>query len=333
MIIKSEGFSKPDISPFSLIGDDENALSHAFAYFISKDRNAFFSFIQYLGLKFRKSVGHYKNVRIEVQKKSKQGITDIEISHKNDYHIIIECKIKKGKATRQRSQYNKSFNKDVKNKILIFLTQEKQSFQSENESIAIKHLSWLEIINIFDKKIYLKNEIYKDFNKFIERGYKMTKLIKEILVQDLGDKKQIKNFKENYIYRRPEVTGRPIYFAPYFTSKSREKKGKGIHYIAKILGIMTIKPKDRKRIKDDLKNFAEKDKDLSKKWENGLKNERGNKVFTFYFLGKPLEFNKPLLKSKNKDSKGWIGSHIPPNRTVSFDELLKRINENDTKIK
>jgi hypothetical protein len=109
MKLKNEGFKESNISIFSLIGKDENALSQSFAYFISKDINAYFEFIHnLLAMKIRKSLSHYKDVNIEVQKKRDEGFTDIEISYKNKYHIIIECKIKKGKGKTTTSPFTNS---------------------------------------------------------------------------------------------------------------------------------------------------------------------------------------------------------------------------------
>jgi hypothetical protein len=87
MNLKNKGFYESSVPVFSLLGNDENALSYSFAYFISKDINAYFLFIRNLGLNYKRSQNHYKNVLIEIQKRRKEGITDIEIKYENDYRM------------------------------------------------------------------------------------------------------------------------------------------------------------------------------------------------------------------------------------------------------
>lgn len=151
--------------------------------------------------------------------------------------------------------------------------------------------------------------------------------VKEILVQDVGDKEQIINFKENYLYRRPKPAIYPLYFAPYFTKKSEEKQG--ISFISKVLGVLTIKPELTDKIEKKLEEFATKDGEIHKeliiKWKKGLEKENKNKELTFYFLDKPIKLKKTVYKTETRYSKGWIGGSIPPNRIITFQSLIERM--------
>ncbi len=325
MLLKASGFSKSVLSFFELLGDDENALSKAFAYFISVNRLAYFKFIHYLGLKYKTSKNHFKQVEVSIQKKRKEGVTDIELFLEKEYHVIVECKIKKNYVTKQRTQYLNAFNEGVKNKVMCFLTSERDTNMLIQDKVNVVYISWFDVLNLFDDKEIEKHELYFKFQSFVNRRYYM-KQIKEILVQDLGDKKEIEKFCKNNIYSRDKTRGSPLYFAPYFTAKSGLKQG--INYVSKIFGILTLKPTELKYFKEDLTKFT-KDEKLIKKWVEGVKKDKStNEKKTYYFLEDPFEFKTPLLKEKDgKQSKDWISRMIPKNRAVSFIDLLKHVSE------
>ena len=90
--------------------------------------------------------------------------------------------------------------------------------------MIIKNTSWLEIIELYNNKQFIHKPIVTEFLKFATKNYKMREL-KEILIQGLGDKTEIKRFKEFGIYRRDQTFGTPIYFAPYFNRGSGETEG------------------------------------------------------------------------------------------------------------
>lgn len=85
---------KVHIIIFDILGNDENALSKAFSYLISIDKDCFFCFIKLLGIKLSNSLLNFSKFRIEIQRKREAGITDIEITDEEKIHIIVECKIK-----------------------------------------------------------------------------------------------------------------------------------------------------------------------------------------------------------------------------------------------
>ena len=65
-----------------------------------------------------------------------------------------------------------------------------------------------------------------------------------LLVQDIGNNNEIKRFRDFQVYRRDVVFGSPLYFAPYFTKNAGQKEGEGICYLSKILGILSLNPKN-----------------------------------------------------------------------------------------
>lgn len=343
-ILKKEGSSRSYKNIFDLLGYNENSLSKVFAYLLSNNRSFFYNFLKRTGLNIRNSKSNYQEVKIEIQKKRKEGITDIEIFGRIDnykkYHIIIECKIKKNKVVDQREQYLNSFNclEDSSN-LLVFITTDLEVFKlnlSLTKNIKIYKLTWLDVFSeIYSSK--LKNDkLIIDIKKYIEGGYNMNNYIKEILVQDLGNATEIKRFLEYNVYRRPESAGNPLYFAPYFTRGNYEYEG--IKYVSKILGVLTIPTNSKIDVIDDLNSFikfSELDehnkKKLVAKWilgiklENNIDKKSDFKEQTYYFLDDSITLPGICRKKELNKSKGWIGGAIPKNRVVSFKALIENM--------
>ena len=326
MIIKLEKTKKTTLNFFDLLGKDENALSTAFAFVLASSPKAYSEFMKYLGFSYLTVKSCFPLVQIEVQKKRKEGVTDIELCVKGQNHIIVECKINKNIITSQRKKYIPSFDPKVEEKLLCFITQERETNLLIEEGIKIRYFSWLDVLTIFDKKEYCKNTLMSHFLNFVQRSYKM-KTVREILVQDLGKTEAISKFKRNYLYVRDETYGNPLYFAPYFTRSSKEPEGEGISYLSRVLGVLTISPSEITVFEDELKNFTDSSS-LIDKWLVGVKADMNiREKRTYFFLDNPIRFKSPLLKVSMRDSKNWIGGYIPKNRCVSFDEFIKHIPE------
>lgn len=328
MILKRPETQKTTYNLLDLLGTDEVALSKAFAYLLASDSDSYFHFLRFLGIQIKNTITNYKCASITTEKSRTEGRTDIELSHEGKYHIIIECKIGKGKALIQRTQYLTAFNDNAIKKVLCILTQERDTNRQIEKDIVIRNTSWLEIIELFNNKNFTHKPIVSDFLKFATKNYKMREL-KEILIQDLSDPTEIQRFKEYGIYRRYQTFGTPIYFAPYFNRGSGETEG--ITKLSRILGILTFKPNDIENFRSDLESFST-NKTTVDKWMSGIQLGNDNKdfIYTYYFLDEPLTFKTPLKKDGGREKgrgKDWIAAMIPPNRCVSFTDLIKHIPE------
>ena len=328
MILKRTETQKTTYNLLDLLGTDEIALSKAFAFLLASDKDCYFQFLRYLDIPINKTGSNYKNSNITIEKVRKEGRTDIEILQANKYHIIVECKVGKGKVAKQRTQYLTAFDNNVQNKFLCILTQERDTNKQIEKDVTIRNTSWLEIIELYNNKHFLHKQIVSDFLKFATKNYKMREL-KEILIQDLSDKTEIKRFNEHRIYRRDQTFGTPIYFAPYFNRGSGQTEG--ITRLSKILGILTFKPDDIENFRSDLECFSD-DKNVVDTWMKGINlgNDNKDSVYTYYFLDEPLTFNTPLRKDGGREKgrgKNWIAAMIPPNRCVSFTDFIKHIPE------
>lgn len=329
MILKNTNANESPYNYFDILGNDENALSKAFSYLISIDKDCFFCFIKLLGIKLSNSLLNFSKFRIEIQRKREAGITDIEITDEEKIHIIVECKIKQGKVRRQRTQYNKEFTKNC-GKYLCLLTEVYDSNIQMEGDVKVITLSWYDIITVFNTKDFLSKEIVVNFIKFAERNYKMNN-IKEILIQGLSNDEEEKRYNDYCIYRRKLTFGSPLYFAPYF-SKMKYKNNYGIKSLSKILGIITATTSDIVNYVSEFEKFTD-DKALIKKWKSGIKlnnTKKDQTLYTYYFLRKEMDFKSPLIKDGGIEKgrgKNWIAANIPQNRCVSFSEFLKHIPE------
>lgn len=328
MILKRVHTNKTTFSHLDLLGSDETALSKAFAFLLSKDSDCYFEFIRFLGVSIKNTAPNYSQATVAIEKKRDEGRTDIELSQKGKYHIIIECKIGKGKVARQRKQYLTAFDKTAIKKVLCILTQERDTNKQIEDDVIIRNTSWLEIIDLYNNKHFTHKTIVPDFLKFATKNYKMREL-KEILIQDLSDKLEIERFNLYGVYRREQIFGTPIYFAPYFNRGSGQIEG--ITKLSRILGIITFKPDDIDNFRSDLESFSD-DTVKVDNWIKGIKHGKDNKDnnYTYYFLDTPLTFKTALRKDpgiKKGRGKDWIAAMIPPNRCVSFTDFIQHIPE------
>jgi hypothetical protein len=325
MIIKNNNSTKTLLSNFDLLGSDEVALSKAFAFLLGSDQDCYFEFLKFLGVRQINNDKNYFISEIRTEKKRTEGRTDIELHCGEQYHIIIECKVRGNKLSKQRTQYLKSFNNSAIKKVLCFLTQERDTNKQIANDVSIINTSWLEIIELFNSKHFSDKPLVKAFLNFTTRNYKMKQL-KEILIQDINSAELIRH--DNFcVYRRGETFGTPLYFAPYCTRGTGKQEG--ITKLSKILGILTLKPSDISNFKSDLESFETRPGQVEK-WIKGVQYGSDKDVHTYYFLDEPLIFKTALKKDsgiKKGRGKNWIAAQIPPNRCVSFTDFIKNIPE------
>jgi hypothetical protein len=259
-----------------------------------------------------------------------EGRTDIEILHPQFYHIIVECKVDTGRVSTQRTQYLKSFQK-VPQRVMSFITQVRDTNKEKHNGITVHHLSWLDILDLFEGARLQRYPLVRQFLSYAIRTHRM-KTQKEILVQDLSVSTELSLWRDYGVYRRDVTFGTPLYFAPYLTRGVDASIGRGMKYLSPVLGVLTLKPRDIKEYTTDLQSFTD-DKQKVQKWIRGVElidlKQQGEE-YTFYFLGDPVELPRPLLKDgsiKKGRGKNWIAGMIPKNRCVTFAEVIRRLKD------
>jgi hypothetical protein len=330
MILKYPDCVASHVTPLDLLGDDETALSKAFAYVLAKERSCLFAFLHYIGIRMKNTDRNYLATTVEIEHSRPEGRTDIEILHPRSYHIIVECKVDTGKVSAQRTQYLESFRK-VPHRAMCFITQVRDANKEKHNGISIHHLSWLDILDLFEGSRLQRNPLVRQFMSYAIRTHRM-KTQKEILVQDLSHPAELSRWRDYGVYRRDVTFGTPMYFAPYFTRRVDARIGKGMNYLSPVLGVLTLKPCDIREYATDIQSFTD-DKRKVRKWIQGVElidsKQQGNE-YTFYFLGDPVELPRPLLKDgsiKKGRGKNWIAGMIPKNRCVTFAEVIRRLKD------
>lgn len=120
MILKRPETHKTTYNLLDLLGSDEVALSKAFSFLLASDSDSYFHFLRFLGIPIKNTLTNYKSASIITEKKRIEGRTDIELIQEGKYHIIVECKIGKGKAIKQRTQYLNAFDNSAQKKFCAF---------------------------------------------------------------------------------------------------------------------------------------------------------------------------------------------------------------------
>ncbi|GAB1442911.1 hypothetical protein MASR2M39_17470 [Ignavibacteriales bacterium] len=320
-----------EYSIYDLLGNNEMALSQAFAHLLASDEESFKCFFRdILGEKYLKK-NTFENAEIGLEKHSRDdGRTDIEIKSEH-YHVIIEIKIKNNPITGQISQYLKRFDEDAKSNHFVGISNIPSLLPTFHENIKFHNISWM---GIFQKFQLIKEPatqlnpslkepatLLHQFVLFFERNYfKMQQ--KEILVQDLANQNQIKLLDDSLIYKRDKVVGIPLYYAPYFTQGSGIEPG--ISRLYRVLAVFYAKTDEENWLIQtydyleknvELKNVKE---DILNKWKAGLKTiESSGTGFNFYFLDEPVTLPFRVLKG-NK-----IMNQIPKNYSITFKELFQ----------
>lgn len=326
MNIKLPNSIATHLTLFDLLGMDEVSLAKGFAYILGLNKSIYFEFLHLLGVRARSSDSHFKRLEITVERRRTEGRTDIELRVPQTLHVIIECKVKGGNITQQRTQYLASFDADAPIKVMCYLTQERGSHLAFDRNIHFKHVSWLDITELLNTPAFINLQHVKQFLSFAQRHYEVT-YMREILVQDLGDEIELQRFTDCNVYRRDETFVTPLYFAPHFTRDNLAHLPEGISRLSKVLGILTFNPNQIQNVANDLHSFSGNDA-LIAKWQRGVNlGDQPDRLHTYFFLDDPFVFRSPLRKAHRRNSRNWIGSLIPRNRCVSFTEFIKHIPE------
>lgn len=136
MLIKNSKTRKTTLSQFDLLGQDEVALSKAFAFLLGSDEDCYFEFIKFVGVRLKRSSEKYFETEIITEKSRSEGRVDIELKYKDVYQVIIECKVRTNKLSKQRTQYLTAFESVCAQKILCFITQERDTNKQIAEGVS-----------------------------------------------------------------------------------------------------------------------------------------------------------------------------------------------------
>lgn len=210
---------KPVETVFSLIGNDENAMTASLGWVLTQCPALLKKLLEKLG------IAYDDGIRVDLQKHSSgKGFTDIEILLDNKFHIIIEAK--KGFNVPDISQLEKyalRLNDDKKSKdsvkLLIVLAESDRKDEWLNSNlpnkvmgIEINPISWQEI-RILCQDVDCRKESSHSEKRLLQQFYNY-----------IGKELRVQNLTSNSVY--VVSLGRQIFF-----DEQKTKDGKPISFI------------------------------------------------------------------------------------------------------
>lgn len=129
------------VNEFELLGSDEVAITKSLSFVLARSPKAIQRLLLFLGYRIRITKERFQNIDIEYEKFRDEGRTDIEVLCPRDFHLIVEAKIRKNRLIQQRSQYIKSFVKDVPLKIMCFVTSERTITSEKSPGVNVHYIT------------------------------------------------------------------------------------------------------------------------------------------------------------------------------------------------
>ena len=239
IISSLRAYDREIISPFGLLGSDENALSFALGYTLQQSPNLLHWFLKEIGINgIRRS--SLKNVHIDVQRhrsgNTKAGITDIEIRLPGIFHIIIEAKVGLGiPGIDQCQKYLPRFDDNPEStQILVTLVESADQSFVKNYVIQDPRLQgklvgfhWSQLISecirlMLGKKANTQNtEWVRHFYNFMDQEFVMKAFTTEVWLLSVNTKPLWHNGlsfwdihqKYHLYFDQKHPTVRPLYIA------------------------------------------------------------------------------------------------------------------------
>lgn len=226
-------------TPFGLLGTDENALTFALGYTFQQCPALLQWFLRQIGIS-GVQIRSLRNATIELQRhrsgNSAEGITDIEIHLKGQFHVIIEAKVGLGiPSLEQCCKYLPRFEKTNEPvKKLVALTQSpdesfRESYSKQAPALSERFVvfNWLtilpECIRLMmgdslgaDAKAWVRS-----FYQFLDEEYRMKAFTTEVWILAISTQPLWKNGKSHWdLHQEYNVwwdfkahTVRPLYIA------------------------------------------------------------------------------------------------------------------------
>ena len=170
MLFKNTGEVVSHLSPFNLLGHNEEALAKILAFILSKDKEIFSDFLKICGIKTVITQALYTNSSIKSEIKYDSGRTDIEIDLGGKEHIIIETKVRNNKAKEEQLDRYQSINE--KDQVILI--------SSRKEYSKYKNVTWDEILSQLSKK-HEHKELFKEFYNFYQYIFLLLLLMMALL--------------------------------------------------------------------------------------------------------------------------------------------------------
>lgn len=287
--------SKKVTTPFALLGSNENALTYAFGFTLSKSPELLRWFLKEVGVVgVRNSQLSRAKVHLQLNKRTKRenSFTDIEIHLPGICHVIIEAKIglampEIAQCQKYRRRLSKS-NEPIQRLVVIVENADEsmiEDYRSKDDLLAdvLRHFNWQKLLPI-SVRLMLKNDTDQEsrnwltaFYDFLDGVYQMRSFTTEVWILPVNTEPHWKNGLSFWDMHRDYG----IYFSPTDRSVRPLYIGFRVHgEMASLYRVEKIEPKRR------VIELIPKLKDSPDRWPR--------KELTVWHLGKPVQLDKPL---------------------------------------
>ena len=349
-------------SVFRLVGRNEDALTYALGYLLSKDPAFCVAFLEQCGVVearlHRRWAKLFMSTVYEVHLQEivdgRFGRRDIVVELEPHLRVVFEAKIGKGRPTaRQLLKYAADtgawnrFKPKSACRAIVAITRNKQDTQVNQlvaqklrrKSIRFYGVQWCEVYSLawrsfLNGKGLAPHWVLDEFVRFFRRDYEMEHYDAEVAIQDV-DNLNAEIFFEGGMY----VTDRkdkaePLYFAPYLTNTIRKESSykspyNGISQVSRVLYVEDLTVEEFLGTTPD--SIRRSEDHRRERWTIGLNlirsramNEAWDRsnVNRLYFLDRP--FRLPGVPLVKSKKPAIIPQRIPSGFSLTFEQLLRR---------
>ena len=337
-----KGVTAPVQSIFRLVGSDEDALTYALGFLLSRDADFCRALTRQLGVKARNLFNLGYAVHLQEVTEPGFGRRDIVIEGSGT-RIVIEAKI--GGAEPSAEQLLKYGSEDglwtqYTTGVVVALTQVKLSAATrksvrsklEQKGIQFFEVRWHQVSELVlrhrpSDDSPITKFLFEEFIRYARSDYRMGYHDAEISVQDVNQL-NAEIYKEGWIYVTDLKDKKaPLYFAPYFSGIGDNS---GITMISRVKDVREVVLDEDSNVEDMVLPPSE---DHLTKWCKGLSMLReraqgegfSSHATRLLFLDRPITlWQTPLSKKAFRESSRskQIPNQIPKGFHLGFDDLL-----------
>ena len=337
-----EDNASPVQSIFRLVGSDEDALTYALGFLLSRDAVFCRAFTRLLGVKTRSLFKFGYAVHLQEVTEPGFGRRDIVIEASGN-RIVIEAKIGDAEPTaEQLLKYGAE--DDLWDKYatgtVVALTQVKLSVATKQQvrsklcqkGIQFFEVQWHEVLELAlrhrpSDDSPIMRFLFDEFIRYTRKDYRMGYHDAEVSIQDVNPKNAA-IYEKGWIYVTSLKDKKaPLYFAPYFSGRGDDS---GITKISRVKDVREVVLAEVDKVED---LPARPSDDQLVRWSKGLSllreraREEGFSGFRtrLLFLDRPIVLRQTPLSKKAFNASNpskQIPQQIPKGFHLGFDDLL-----------
>ena len=334
----------PVTGPLHLLRRNENGLTFALGYALSRSPRLLALLLRRLDLPWRASSD---TLDIRLQEQVDLGITDIELrGTSGELAVVIEAKVNGWPGLAQLTRYARSLRAakgSARALVALGVPPHAPALRDTVSVLGVRleRVRWVEILALVEEASSQSPmeqlTVLVELAGLIREVIGMRSYDREVLVRDLDSQSpSFRLFIDDNIYAcQPNERAEPLFFAPCFT-KSTSALQNGIHFASRVYhrAVVSLDSsrevqralKDAERLISDQVTVMSRRKrageevaylqSLPLKWRRGVNRALrtpGSRTRTLFFLGDPARLPVPLKKR---------GSMVPIGFSITWERLM-----------